>query len=95
MAQNLQQQNFDFLIIEALSKGFQDVYNQSELLVKKEEANEVIQNYFKAKAGRLAIENLEAVKMKSDKLLNLYSLNYFLMAFFDLINRISYEQSHN
>ena len=62
MAQNLQQQNFDFLIIEALSKGFQDVYNQSELLVKKEEANEVIQNYFKAKAGKLAIENLEAGK---------------------------------
>ena len=62
IANNLKQQNFDSITVEALAKGIEDVYNESELMVNQEEANEIIQNYFKAKAEKKAIENLDAGK---------------------------------
>ena len=62
IANNLKQQNFDSITIEALSKGIEDVYSQNELMVSQEEANEIIQNYFKAKADKKAIENIDLGK---------------------------------
>ena len=62
IANNLKQQNFDSITVEALAKGIDDVYNQNELLVNQEEANEIIQNYFKAKAEKKGIKNIEVGK---------------------------------
>ena len=62
IANNLKQQNFDSITIEALSKGIEDVYSQNELMVSQEEANEIIQNFFKAKADKKALENIDLGK---------------------------------
>ena len=62
IANNLKQQNFDSITIEALSKGIEDVYSQNELMVSQEEANEIIQNFFKAKADKKANENIDLGK---------------------------------
>ena len=62
IANNLKQQNFDSITVEALAKGIDDVYSQNELMVTQEEANEIIQNYFKAKAEKKALENMDAGK---------------------------------
>ena len=62
IANNLKQQNFDSITIEALSKGIEDAYSQNELMVSQEEANEIIQNFFKAKADKKAIENIDLGK---------------------------------
>ena len=62
IANNLKQQNFNSITMDWLSKGIEDVYYQNKLKVSPEEANDIIQNYFKAKAEKKGLENLEAGK---------------------------------
>lgn len=62
IGQNIKNQGIDTLNIDAFAKALEDVYAESTFLIGEEEGNQLIQDYFAAKAQAAAGKNVEAGK---------------------------------
>ncbi|MFN3403523.1 MAG: FKBP-type peptidyl-prolyl cis-trans isomerase [Cytophagaceae bacterium] len=62
IAQNLKQQGFDELNIEAFAQAFKDVASKKNLIIQPEEGRNIINNYFMAKQNAKADKNLQEGK---------------------------------
>ncbi len=60
VAQNLKGQGLESVNTEVISKAIEDVYNEKDLLIELEKANQILQNYFQNLIKKKAEENLIA-----------------------------------
>ncbi|MFT7297311.1 MAG: FKBP-type peptidyl-prolyl cis-trans isomerase FklB [Sphingobacteriales bacterium] len=60
IGQNIKKQGIDTLNIEVFAKALEDVYAESTFLIGEEEGNQLIQDYFAAKASAAAGKNVQA-----------------------------------
>ncbi|MFT6850080.1 MAG: FKBP-type peptidyl-prolyl cis-trans isomerase FklB [Sphingobacteriales bacterium] len=59
IGQNIKKQGIDTLNIEVFAKALEDVYAESTFLIGEEEGNQLIQDYFAAKASAAAGKNVQ------------------------------------
>lgn len=60
VAQNLKRQGLKSVNTEVIAKAIEDVYNEKDLLIDLEKANQILQNYFQNLIKKKAEENLIA-----------------------------------